>query len=54
MDLRVAIASRAIAFYYLLQCPVAPSVTRLPPRRSDLILVACGLGYISVCAVPAR
>ena len=49
----MAIASRAFALYYLLQCPVAPSVTRVLPRRSDLILVACALGYISAFAVPA-
>lgn len=49
----VALASRAFAFYYLLQCLVAMSVSRSPLQRAGMALVAGALGFITVFAVPA-
>ena len=49
----VALASRAFAFYYLLQCLVAISVSRSRAQRAFFALVAAALGFITVFAVPA-
>jgi len=49
----VALASRAFAFYYLLQCLVAITVCRSPVQRAAMALVAVALGFITVFAVPA-
>ena len=49
----VALASRAFAFYYLLQCLVAISVSRSPVQRAGMAVVAVALGFITVFAVPA-
>ena len=49
----VALASRAFAFYYMLQCFVAMSVSRSHARRFALGLIALVLGFITVFAVPA-
>jgi len=49
----VALASRAFAFYYMLQCFVAISVSRSGVQRLVFGLVALVLGFITVFAVPA-
>ncbi len=49
----VALASRAFAFYYFLQCLVAISVSRSTVQRASMALVAAALGFITVFAVPA-
>ena len=49
----VALASRAFAFYYLLQCLVAVTVSRSRMQRFGLFAVALVLGFITVFAVPA-
>jgi hypothetical protein len=49
----VALASRAFAFYYLLQCLVAISVSKSPIQRAGMAIVAVALGFITVFAVPA-
>jgi hypothetical protein len=49
----VALASRAFAFYYLLQCLVAISVSKSTLQRCAMALVATALGFITVFAVPA-
>lgn len=49
----VAIASRAFAFYYLMQCLVALSVSKSTGRRLGIIAVACALAFITIFAVPA-
>jgi len=49
----VALASRAFAFYYMLQCLVAISVSRSIAQRIGMGLVAGALGFIAVFAVPA-
>lgn len=49
----VALASRAFAFYYLLQCLVAISVSRSTGQRLFFALVAAVLAFITVFAVPA-
>jgi hypothetical protein len=49
----VAIASRAFAFYYTLQCLVALSVSRPAGLRIAFSLVAAVLAFITVFAVPA-
>jgi hypothetical protein len=49
----VALASRAFAFYYMLQCFVAMSVTRSVALRAGLCALAAVLGFIAVFAVPA-
>ncbi len=48
----VALASRAFAFYYLLQCLVAISITKNTFRRVLFGLVAVILAFITVFAVP--
>ncbi|WP_078084020.1 hypothetical protein [Microbulbifer mangrovi] len=49
----VALASRAFAFYYLLQCLVAISVSQSTRQRLFFTLIAIALGFITVFAVPA-
>ena len=49
----LALASRAFAFYYLLRCLVAISVSRSLVQRSGMLGVALLLGFIAVFAVPA-
>jgi len=49
----VAIASRAFAFYYMLQCLVAISVTSSPIKKISFFIIALVLGFITIFAVPA-
>jgi hypothetical protein len=49
----LALASRAFAFYYMLQCLVAISVSKSPVERTGMAVVAAALGFITVFAVPA-
>jgi hypothetical protein len=49
----LALASRAFAFYYLLQCLVAMSVSRSTAQRAGMLALAAALGFIAVFAVPA-
>ena len=49
----VALASRAFAFYYLLQCLVAISVSKSPIQPAGMAIVAVAPGFITVFAVPA-
>lgn len=49
----LALASRAFAFYYLLQCLVAISVCKSTSQRIFMAAIAVVLGFITVFAVPA-
>jgi hypothetical protein len=49
----LALASRAFAFYYMLQCLVAISVSKSVVQRVGMSLIAAALGFIAVFAVPA-
>lgn len=49
----VAIASRAFAFYYMLQCLVAITVSKSVGRRIAMAAIALVLAFITICAVPA-
>lgn len=49
----VALASRAFAFYYMLQCFVAISVSKTPGQRAGMAVLAVALGFITVFAVAA-
>jgi hypothetical protein len=49
----VAIASRAFAFYYGMQCLVAISVSRSMLQRAGFAAVGTALAFITVFAVPA-
>ncbi len=49
----VALASRAFALYYLLQCIVAITISRSTVQRIGFAVVALVLGFIAVFAVPA-
>ena len=49
----LAIASRAFAFYYMLQCLVAITVSKSVVQRIGMVAVALVLGFITVFAVPA-
>ena len=49
----VALASRAFAFYYLLQCLVALTVSKSAPQKLGILLLAAVLAFITVFAVPA-
>jgi len=49
----LALASRAFAFYYLLQCIVAITVSKSAWQRLGMALVALALGFITLFAVPA-
>jgi hypothetical protein len=49
----LAFASRAFAFYYMLQCLVAISVSKSSLHRAGMALIAAVLGFIAAFAVPA-
>jgi hypothetical protein len=49
----LALASRAFAFYYTLQCLVAFNVSKNPTQKFGIALVAVTLGFITLFAVPA-
>jgi hypothetical protein len=49
----LALASRAFAFYYLLQCLVAVSVSKSRLQQAGMLLIAAVLGFVTVFAVPA-
>jgi hypothetical protein len=49
----IALASRAFAFYYMLQCFVAISVSKSTRQRAGMAVIAVALGFITVFAVPA-
>ncbi len=49
----IALASRAFAFYYLLQCLVAISVSKSTIQRMAMVMIAAMLGFITAFAVPA-
>ncbi len=49
----LALASRAFAFYYMLQCAVAMTVTDSPRRRAFFAAVGAALAFITLFAVPA-
>ncbi len=49
----IALASRAFAFYYLLQCIVAFSVCRNIRERSLFVLIGVILSFVLIFAVPA-
>ncbi len=49
----LALASRAFAFYYLLQCLVAISVSKSLPQKIAIGAIAAVLGFITIFAVPA-
>ena len=49
----VALASRAFAFFYLLQCVVGMTVCKEPVRRAVMVALAGILAFITVFAVPA-
>jgi hypothetical protein len=48
----VALASRAFAFYYMLQCLVAVSVSRSLGQRVAMSAIAIVLGFITIFAIP--
>jgi hypothetical protein len=49
----LAIASRAFAFYYMLQCFVAITVCKSTPKRIGMVAIAIVLAFITIFAVPA-
>tara|TARA_R110002072_G_C7878802_1_gene527838 strand:- start:199 stop:1302 length:1104 start_codon:yes stop_codon:yes gene_type:complete len=49
----IALASRAFAFYYLMQCVVAWSVCRNARERARFIAIGAVLAFVLVFAVPA-
>ena len=49
----LALASRAFAFYYMLQCLVAMSVSKSAAQRAGMLAIAIALGFITIFAVPA-
>jgi hypothetical protein len=49
----LALASRAFAFYYMLQCLVAASLTKSPLQKIFFCLIAAVLAFITLFAVPA-
>ncbi len=49
----IALASRAFAFYYLLQCVVAFSVCRNHRERSLFVFIGIILAFVLIFAVPA-
>jgi hypothetical protein len=48
-----ALASRAFAFYYLLQCLVAFTVSKSSAQKLGILVLAAALAFITVFAVPA-
>ncbi len=49
----IALASRAFAFYYFLQCLVAVSVSKSVLRKLLFSFIASIMGFIAIFAVPA-
>ncbi len=49
----LTLASRAFAFYYMLQCLVAISVSKSTLQQVGMSLIAAALAFITVFAVPA-
>ncbi len=49
----LALASRAFAFYYTLQCIVAITISKNMPQRLGMGLIAAVLVFITLFAVPA-
>ena len=49
----IAIASRAFAFYYMLQCLVAITVSKSVGQRIGMVAIAIVLAFITIFAVPA-
>ena len=49
----LALASRAFAFYYTLQCLLAFNVSKNPAQRCGIALVASALVFITFFSVPA-
>jgi hypothetical protein len=49
----IALASRAFAFYYMVQCLVAVTISKSNLQRAGILLIAVALGFIVVFAVPA-
>ena len=49
----IALASRAFAFYYLMQCVVAYSVCRNNRERAKFIAIGVVLAFVLIFAVPA-
>jgi hypothetical protein len=49
----IALASRAFAFYYFLQCLVAISISRSKRQRAVFTILAGVLGFVAMFAVPA-
>jgi hypothetical protein len=49
----LALASRAFAFYYMMQCLVAFSVSNSMLQRVGISILTIALGFIAVFAVPA-
>ena len=50
----LVLASRAFAFYYLLQCMVAICINKSPVQRFAIAIVSAILAFITIFAVPAR
>ena len=48
----VALASRAFAFYYMLQCLVAFSVSRSTWEQLGMGVLVVILGFITIFAIP--
>jgi ascorbate-specific PTS system EIIC-type component UlaA len=48
-----ALASRAFAFYYMVQCLVGITVSNSARQKIGMIIVAALLAFIAVFAVPA-
>lgn len=48
----VALASRAFAFYYMLQCCVAISVSKSNTQKAGMVIIALILAFIAVFSVP--
>lgn len=49
----VSLASRAFAFYYMLQCFVAISVSKSTLQKTGISVIAVILGFITIFSVPA-
>ena len=49
----LALASRAFAFYYMLQCFVGIAVSNSTAQRIGMAIIAAVLGFITIFAVPA-
>ena len=49
----LALASRAFAFYYMLQCIISITVSKSGPQKLFFGVIAAVLGFITLFAVPA-